>query len=121
MAVNEYKYRVVKLRHGWQVRIGSDKHGYHAAGLFNTKADAKAQADSLNAGHGPAFPGTGTGLFRGSQSNPIGIRAQVRRLPSGQVQLKVPLRKGENPMAKAQELARALGRKITLVSVARKR
>lgn len=46
-----------------------------------------------------------------------GIRAQVRRLPSGEVQIKVPLKRGENPMAKARELAKALGRKV--VSVAR--
>ncbi len=50
------------------------------------------------------------------RQNP-GIRAQVRRLPSGQVQIKVPLKRGENPLAKAKQLARTLGRKI--VSVAR--
>ena len=44
------------------------------------------------------------------------IRAQVRRLPSGEVQIKVPLKRGENPLAKAQQLAKALGRKITSVA-----
>lgn len=52
----------------------------------------------------------------GTQENPSSVRAQVRRLPSGQVQIKVPLRRGENPMAKAQQLARVLGRKVTSVS-----
>jgi hypothetical protein len=93
MAVNEHKYRVVKLRYGWQVRVGSDKHGYHAAGYFNNKADAKAQADSLNGGHGPAFPGTGTGLYGGPKSNPSAIPAKwtpatVSR-KGGQIQIRM--------------------------------
>jgi len=52
-----------------------------------------------------------------SVSNPSSIKAQVRRLPTGEVQIKVPLRRGENPLRKAHELAKALGRKV--VSVAR--
>jgi hypothetical protein len=49
------------------------------------------------------------------------IRAQVRRLSSGQVQIKIPLKRHENPMAKAQELACKLGRKLTNVQVVSKR
>lgn len=45
-----------------------------------------------------------------------GIRAQVRCLPSGQVQLKVPLKRGESPLAKARQVAKSLGRKITSVA-----
>ncbi len=51
----------------------------------------------------------------GSEENPS-IKAQVRRLPSGEIQLKVPVKRGENPMAKARQLAKALGRKITSVA-----
>jgi hypothetical protein len=50
-------------------------------------------------------------------SNPASIRAQVRRLASGQIQLKIPLKRGENALRKAHEVAKALGRKV--VSVAR--
>ncbi len=51
------------------------------------------------------------------EQNPLnGIKAQVRRLPSGEVQIKVPLRRGENPMVKARQVAKALGRKITSVA-----
>jgi len=54
--------------------------------------------------------------YYGHQVNPSGIKAQVRRLPSGQIQLKVPLRRGENPLTKAHQLAKALGRKVVSVT-----
>jgi hypothetical protein len=40
------------------------------------------------------------GYHGGARSNPAGIRAQVRRLPSGQVQIKIPLKGGRrgNPV-----------------------
>jgi hypothetical protein len=63
---------------------------------------------------------TGHGVLRRlpRTSNPArSIRAQVRRLASGQIQLKIPLKRGENALRKAHQLAKALGRKV--VSVAR--
>jgi len=46
------------------------------------------------------------------KQNPGGIRAQVRRLPSGQIQIKVPLKRGENPAVVASQLRRALGSRV---------
>jgi hypothetical protein len=48
-----------------------------------------------------------------------GVRAQVRRLPSGQVQIRIPLKRNEDPLRKARQIAKALGRRIT--SIAKKR
>ncbi len=45
-----------------------------------------------------------------SEANP-GIRAQVRRLPSGQIQLKIPLGR-QNPQEVVRGLKRVLGRRV---------
>ena len=45
-----------------------------------------------------------------------GVRAQVRRLPSGQVQIKIPLKRNEDPLRKAQQIAKALGKRIVSVA-----
>jgi len=49
--------------------------------------------------------------------NPAGIRAQVRRLPSGQIQLKIPLGRRQNPEGVVKELERVLGRKVKAVQM----
>lgn len=88
-----------------------------ALGLPVSRVRAASRFTRIKASGEVLDPGSGrvVGFVLPAKRNP-GIRAQVRRLPSGQVQLRVPLKKGENPMAKAQQLAKAMGQKVVSVS-----
>lgn len=102
----------------WMGRTtGKSSKRIYASGLIQagTKADAISEFGRVHPGHGGR--NISAVMVKSPKENPsASIRAQVRRLPSGEVQIKVPLRKGENPMAKAQQVARALGRKVTSVA-----
>ena len=52
-----------------------------------------------------------------NSSGPAAIRAQVRRLPTGEVQLKIPLKRGENPSTMASQLKRLLGKRVKKIEV----
>jgi hypothetical protein len=52
-----------------------------------------------------------------SFENPAGIRAQVRRLPSGQVQIKIPLKRTEDPAAIMGSLRRVFGKRVKAVEM----
>jgi len=55
---------------------------------------------------------------RTGMANPsASLRAQVRRLPTGEVQIKVPLKRGENPNAVASQLKRLLGKRVKNIQV----
>jgi hypothetical protein len=54
---------------------------------------------------------------RSASENPAGIRAQVRRLPSGQIQLKIPIGKSENPHSVIEQLKRVFGKRVKAVEM----
>ena len=88
-------------------------------GSFTRKKDAEAAARRQREADRQAgnAPGHVKVVKISGKENPRGsIRAQVRRLPSGQVQLRVPLKRNEDPLKKARQLARMLGRKIASVT-----
>ena len=49
--------------------------------------------------------------------NPNSIRAQVRRLPSGQIQLKIPIGRSENPHSVIEQLKRVFGKRVKAVEM----
>jgi hypothetical protein len=51
------------------------------------------------------------------RENPASIRAQVRRLPSGQIQLKIPIGKSENPHSVIEQLKRVFGKRVKAVEM----
>ena len=52
-----------------------------------------------------------------TSENPASIRAQVRRLPSGQIQLKIPIGRSENPHSVIAQLKRVFGNRVKAVEM----
>ena len=48
---------------------------------------------------------------------PASIRAQVRRLPSGQIQLKIPIGRSENPQSVIAQLKKVFGKRVKAVEM----
>jgi hypothetical protein len=57
----------------------------------------------------------------GEEQNPATIRAQVRRLPSGQIQLKIPIGRSENPNSVIEQLKRVFGKRVKAVEMVGRR
>lgn len=51
------------------------------------------------------------------EENPAGIRAQVRRLPAGQIQIKIPLKRGETPHFVVSQLKWLLGKRVKKIEM----
>ena len=54
---------------------------------------------------------------RAPMENPASIRAQVRRLPSGQIQLKIPIGRSENPHGVIDQLKKLFGKRVKAVEM----
>ena len=52
-----------------------------------------------------------------TSENPSSIRAQVRRLPSGQIQLKIPIGRSENPHGVIDQLKKLFGKRVKAVEM----
>lgn len=112
---------------------GSDYASKHNAYLTPAQIaavfDANFQPSDFRRGEGVTFSRARADFLAGYKAwqktlsllprtgNPGGgLRAQVRRLASGQIQLKIPLKRGENALRKAHQVAKALGRKVVSVA-----
>jgi hypothetical protein len=99
------KYDIHSLRFiGWTPGDGTGSQGYNAFDYFSPNGTY------LGADEHKIQPIFGV-------QNPSSIHAQVRRLPSGQIQLKIPIGRSENPHSVIAQLKRVFGKRVKAVEM----
>ena len=120
---NVWKYRVRTLTTS-ETTTSENPAGIRAQGTRITKKEWQALGGLSNphlwrrqSSNGSWRYYKESGSWSQVKANPASIRAQVRRLPSGQIQLKIPLGRSENPHGVIEQLKRVFGKRVKAVEM----